>query len=365
MGTQCKQLPLESESSMQTFCVSVVVPCFNESEVLPEFHRRTSAACELLGKPYELILVNDGSTDNTWEVMLDLSANDLNLVCVNLSRNHGHQLAMTAGLSVCRAGRVLIIDADLQDPPELLHDMMEIMDGGADVVFGKRRERAGESKFKLSAAWTFYWLIGRLTDSHIDKNVGDFRLISRRVLEILLSLPERHRFTRGLVSWIGFNQQPILYDRDPRYAGTTKYPIRRMVSFAMDGITSFSTKPLTIASYVGLASAGLAFVMVIYAFIGWRRSGVVNGWTSLMVGISLLGGLQLFVLGIMGEYLGRLAEQVKGRPLFLVDKIVSGGASPNASAAQSIKTDATALATAAENSTPSPQGGARSPPLSK
>lgn len=314
---------------MQPLCVSVVAPCYNELDVLPEFYRRTSAACAVLGRPYELVLVNDGSKDKTWEVMLELSANDPNLVCVNLSRNHGHQLALMAGMSVCRAGRVLIIDADLQDPPELLHDMMKIMDAGADVVFGKRRERAGESKFKLATAWLFYWLIGRLTECPIDKNVGDFRLISRRVLDILLSLPERHRFTRGLVSWIGFNQKPILYDRDPRYAGTTKYPVRRMLRFAMDAITSFSTKPLTIASYIGLASAGLAFVMLIYAFIGWRRSGVVSGWTSLMVSISLLGGIQLFVLGIMGEYLGRLAEQAKGRPLFLIDKIVSGAPLPS------------------------------------
>ena len=302
--------------------VSVVAPCFNEEAVLPLFHQRVHAVCDRLGETWELVLVNDGSRDRTWQVMRDLAASDPHVVLVNLSRNHGHQLALTAGLSVCRGERVLIIDADLQDPPELLPAMMDRMDDGIDVVFGQRRSRAGETKFKLFTANLFYRLIDRLTDTPIPRDTGDFRLISRRVLEALAAMPERHRFIRGMVSWVGFRQEPIRYDRDARAAGETKYPFRKMLRFALDAVTSFSTKPLALAGLLGLATAGVGFTLLCYTLGSWILGGTVSGWASLMTAMAFFSSVQLLVLGILGEYLGRLYEQSKGRPLFLIEQVV-------------------------------------------
>jgi dolichol-phosphate mannosyltransferase len=302
--------------------LSVVAPCYNEEAVLPEFHRRMSAVCASLHQPYELVLVNDGSRDKTWDRMMEVAARDPQVVCVSLARNHGHQLALTAGLSVCRGERILIIDADLQDPPELLLPMLESMDQGAEVVYGQRRRRQGESAFKLATAALFYRLINKIADVAIPRDTGDFRLVSRRVLEILQSMPERHRFIRGMVSWIGFRQEALLYDRDARFAGETKYPLRKMFKFAVDAITAFSVKPLTFASLAGLLASAIGLGLFVYSLIAWTIGGTVSGWTSLMASVGVLGGMQLLVLGIMGEYLGRLYEQSKGRPLFLIDRIV-------------------------------------------
>ncbi len=306
--------------------LSVVVPCFNEEEVLAELHRRLSAACRDLGASYEIVLVNDGSKDRTWPLMAELAATDPHVVAVNLSRNHGHQLALTAGLTVCRGARVLIIDADLQDPPELLPSMMAAMDAGADVVYGRRRQREGETATKKLTAALFYRLIARLTDVPIPEDTGDFRLMSRRALNVLLAMPERHRFIRGMVSWIGFRQEPIVYDRHARFAGVTKYPLSKMIRFALDAITAFSVKPLALASYVGLLSGLFALGLLIYSlgsWIGLFGPSAVRGWTSLMSVMALLGSVQLLVLGIIGEYLGRMYEQVKGRPLFIIESVVT------------------------------------------
>jgi polyisoprenyl-phosphate glycosyltransferase len=303
--------------------LSVVVPCFNEEQVLPEFYRRTSGACAALGCSYEIVFVNDGSTDGTWQVMTAMAGLDPHVVAISLSRNHGHQLALSAGLSFCRGERILIIDADLQDPPELVEAMWARMDAGAEVVYGQRRQRRGESRFKVWTARWFYALMGWLSDQPIPRDTGDFRLVSRKVVDALASMPERHRFIRGLVSWVGFRQEPILYDREPRAAGTTKYPFTKMLRFAADAVTGFSMKPLRIASVLGLASAALGLVFVAYSLVSWTVGGTVHGWTSLMAAIALLGSAQLLVLGIIGEYLGRLYQEAKGRPLFIVESVVT------------------------------------------
>ncbi len=312
--------------TMDQIYLSIVVPCYNEAEGIAELCRRIAEVCATLPYSYELVLVNDGSKDATWEKIAATATQDPHVVGVNLARNHGHQLALTAGLSLCRGQRILIIDADLQDPPELLHEMMTLMDQGADVVYGQRRTREGETVFKRATASIFYRIIGKLTDVPIPRETGDFRLMSRRALDVLISMPERHRFIRGMVSWIGFRQVPLMYDRAARFAGETKYPLRKMIRFAMDAITSFSIKPLTMASYVGMISGIFALGLLVYAgisFVFFRNSGLLNpGWTSLMAAISILGSVQLMVLGIFGEYLGRLYEQSKGRPLFIVEQVI-------------------------------------------
>lgn len=303
--------------------ISVVVACYNEQEVLPELHRRVSAVCAALGQTYEIVLVDDGSKDTTWPIMQQAAAADSHVVAVKLSRNHGHQLCLTAGLTICRGERILIIDADLQDPPELLPDMLKVMDQEhADVVYGKRLHRRGETAGKRFTAYLFYRLIQSLTETPIPSDTGDFRLMSRRALDVLLAMPERHRFIRGMVSWIGFKQVAFPYDRDARTAGETKYPFRKMLRFAIDAITGFSIKPLTIANWIGLTGAALSMGLVVFAVWSWFKGGTVHGWSSLLAGVGLIGSLQLLVLGIIGEYLGRLYEQSKGRPLFIIEEIV-------------------------------------------
>ena len=304
--------------------LSVVVPCYNEESVLPEFLRRTGAVLDAATGTSELVLVDDGSRDGTWALMADAAAADSRIVAVRLMRNHGHQLALTAGLTVCRGTRVLIIDADLQDPPELLPDMMALMDQGADVVYGQRRHREGESLFKRATAAAFYRVIDRLTDVEIPNDTGDFRLVTRRVLDLLLAMPERHRFIRGMVAWIGGKQVPLVYDRKARAAGETKYPLARMVRFAVDAITAFSVVPLMASMTIGWVMAAMGFAFFVYSIVGWWLDYNVPGWTSLMAAMGLLGGMQFLMLGIIGAYLGRLYDQSKGRPLFMIRDIVGG-----------------------------------------
>jgi dolichol-phosphate mannosyltransferase len=305
--------------------LSVVAPCFNEEGVLPAFLARVTAVLDGVGGTSEIVVVDDGSRDGTWRAMTEAAARDSRIVAVRLMRNHGHQLALTAGLSICRGERVLIIDADLQDPPELLPDMMALMDRGADVVYGQRRARAGESLFKRVSAAAFYRLIGRMTDVDIPRDAGDFRLVTRRVLDVLLSMPERHRFIRGMVAWIGGHQVPIAYDREPRAAGESKYPLGKMIRFAADAITAFSVVPLMASMTIGWIMAAVGFAFVVYSFIGWLLGMNLPGWTSLMAAMGLLGGMQFLMLGIIGAYLGRLYDQSKGRPLFTIRDIVGGG----------------------------------------
>lgn len=302
--------------------ISIVVACYNEQEALPELCRRVSDVCGSLGRTYEIVLVDDGSKDATWSIMQRAAAADSHIVAVKLSRNHGHQLCLTAGLTICRGERILIIDADLQDPPELLPEMLKVMDQEhADVVYGKRSHREGETVGKRLTAYLFYRLIQSLTETPIPSDTGDFRLMSRRALDVLLAMPERHRFVRGMVSWIGFKQVPFVYGRHARTAGETKYPFRKMLRFAIDAITGFSIKPLTIANWIGLTGAALSMGLVVFAVWSWFKGGTVHGWASLLAGVGLIGSLQLLVLGIIGEYLGRLYEQSKGRPLFIIEEI--------------------------------------------
>ena len=303
--------------------LSAVVPCYNEEAVLDELLRRLTAACEkAVGREFEIILVDDGSQDTTREKMRRAQAEDPRIVTVILSRNHGHQLALTAGLSLARGVRVFVLDADLQDPPELLAPMMARMDEGFDVVYGQRCSRAGESAFKRASARAFYRLFNRIVGINIPVDAGDFRLMTRRVADILTAMPEQHRFIRGMVSWVGFPQTGFPYDRDPRFAGETKYPLRKMVLFALDAITGFSVLPLRLATILGFAFSGFSALYGIFVLIAWMGGAVIPGWTSLTLLVLLLGGVQLIMVGILGEYMGRLYAQSKGRPLFIIEEII-------------------------------------------
>jgi polyisoprenyl-phosphate glycosyltransferase len=303
--------------------LSIVVPCYNEEACLAELHGRlTAAASSVVGEDYEIVLVNDGSSDRSWEMMRSLSGTDPRLVAINLSRNHGHQLALTAGLDLCSGKRILIIDADLQDPPELLPAMIVEMDErGADVVYAVRRARAGETAFKRGTAKLFYRLLSRLAEIEIPRDTGDFRLMSRRALDALLSLPEQARFIRGMVAWVGFRQVPIAYDRAERHAGQSKYPLSKMVRFALDAVTGFSTAPLRMASHIGLWLVAASLLLVAYIAVGFFTGSAIQGWTSLMLVVVVLGAVQMFVLGMIGEYLGRLYMESKHRPLYIVAEI--------------------------------------------
>jgi len=303
--------------------LSIVVPCYNEALTLETLHGRVTAAAKAeVGEDYELVLINDGSKDDSWSIMRRLSQSDPRLVAINLSRNHGHQLALTAGLDLCAGQQILIIDADLQDPPELLGDMRKMMAAeDADVVYAVRRKREGETLFKKATAAAFYRLLDRVTDTPIPLDTGDFRLMSRRALDAFLALPEQARFIRGMVAWIGFRQVPFPYDRAERFAGETNYPLSKMLRLAFDAMTGFSTKPLTFASHVGLALTGASFLLLIYIAFGFFSGSAVPGWTSLAFIVVLLGAVQMFVLGMIGEYLGRLYVESKRRPLYLVSDV--------------------------------------------
>lgn len=310
---------------MTTPELSIVVPCYNEVESLDELYRRVTNAAKLVTSPdqLEIVLVDDGSTDGTQEAINRLAETEPRLVGVILSRNYGHQLALTAGLNICRGERIFILDADLQDPPELLPKMNALIDAGAEVVFGQRKHRKGESKFKQASAYLFYRLLNRMVDIEIPKDTGDFRLMTRRALDALNRMPEQHRFIRGMISWVGFKQVPLLYNRDPRYAGSTKYPVRKMISFALDAISGFSTIPLRISIYLGFACALLGLIFLGYTLAQYFAGNTVQGWTTIVSVVLVLGSAQLFVLGVIGEYLGRLYMQSKNRPLFTIKEIVS------------------------------------------
>ncbi len=303
--------------------LSIVVPCFNEEACLAELHERlTAAARDTARNDYELVLVNDGSSDGTWPLMQRIAAEDAHVVAVNLSRNHGHQLALTAGLDLCRGDTILIIDADLQDPPELLPAMFQAMrENQADVVYGVRKSRAGETAFKRATAHGFYRMLSRATEVNIPLDAGDFRLMSRRALDALLAMPEQARFVRGMVAWIGFRQVPFAYDRQERFAGETKYPVRKMLRFALDALTGFSSAPLKLASHAGLWLSVGSVLLILYIGYAWLAGHSIQGWTSLMLVVVVLGAVQMFVLALMGEYIGRLYNEAKRRPLYIVQEI--------------------------------------------
>ncbi|MBY0490087.1 MAG: glycosyltransferase family 2 protein [Gemmatimonadaceae bacterium] len=306
--------------------LSVVIPCFNEEDGVEELVRRVQSACTSVcaESQFEIILVNDGSKDRTWSEMQRMLQSTPTLVCVDLSRNHGHQLALTAGLSFARGERIFIIDADLQDPPELLGEMMRLVDDGADVVYGQRRKRPGETRFKLVTAALFYRALRKLTDTDIPADTGDFRLMTRRVMLELQNMPERQRFIRGMVAWLGFRQVPLLYDRAPRFAGSTKYPLRKMILFAVDAFTGFSIAPLRFSLLLALLGVMIAALLAGYSLYSFAIKRVVPGWASITFSIAAFSSLQLLMLGIIGEYLGRMFIESKQRPRFLVREILGG-----------------------------------------
>jgi polyisoprenyl-phosphate glycosyltransferase len=303
--------------------LSIVVPCYNEEGCLGALYERLTAAARAAAvSDYELVLINDGSRDGSWQIMRDLAAHDRHVMAINLSRNHGHQLALTAGLDLCSGEKILIIDADLQDPPELLSTMLATMrESQADVVYGVRRSRKGDTAFKRATAHGFYRLLSRATEVDIPLDAGDFRLMSRRALDALLAMPEQARFIRGMVAWIGFKQVPFSYDRDERFAGETKYPLRKMMRFALDALTGFSSAPLKLASHAGLALSIGSVLLILYIGYAWLAGESIQGWTSLMLVVVVLGAVQMFVLALMGEYIGRLYNEAKRRPLYIVQEV--------------------------------------------
>ncbi len=298
--------------------LSVVAPACNEQDLIVEFHRRVVTALE--GLPFELIIVDDGSTDDTPRLLRELAAADERVRIVTLSRNFGHQAAITAGLDRARGDATVMIDADLQDPPEVIREMVVRWEEGADIAYGVRRERAGETRFKLVTARWFYGLMSRLSQVPIERNAGDFRLLDRNALDALNSMRERDRFIRGMTSWIGYNQVPVEYDRDARFAGETKYTTRKMIRFSLDAISSFSNVPLQAATILGFIFSAIAFLAIPVA-IGFRVAGeFVPGIATVLLVVLLLGGIQLITVGIIGEYLGRVYDEVKRRPLYVVDE---------------------------------------------
>ena len=303
--------------------LSVVAPCYNEQETLPAFAERMVAASRAVaGESFELILVNDGSRDGTWTAIQAMAERYAGIVGVNLARNYGHQLAVTAGLRLARGERVLIIDADLQDPPELLAALSARMDEGYDVVYAQRRSRAKESAFKLLTANLFYRILGGMSETPIPRNVGDFRLMSRRAVDRLNAMPEQDRFLRGMVAWMGGRQTEVLYDRDPRFAGETGYTLQKMLKLASAGITSFSTLPLKLAVVLAGFGALIAFALLVYVLVGFITGHVARGWTSLAMMLVFFGVGQFLCLAVMGSYIGRIFLEVKARPLYFVDDVV-------------------------------------------
>ncbi|MDY0021420.1 glycosyltransferase family 2 protein [Arenimonas caeni] len=302
--------------------LSIVVPCYNEAAVIGETVRRLQALCDSLPDTQaEMIFVDDGSRDATRVLLRGFAAQDQRIRVIGLARNFGHQLAVTAGIDAAGGDAVVLIDADLQDPPEVVAEMLARWREGYDVVYGTRTERPGESWFKLASARAFYRLLNRLSDVPIPLDTGDFRLMDRAVVEVLKAMPERDRFIRGMVSWVGFRQLALPYRRAGRFAGETKYPLRKMLRFAGDGILSFSTRPLQLSIGLGFLSAGLALLGMLYAVVvRLVTTGWVAGWAAIMVAVLFVGGVQLVSIGILGEYIGRIYHEVKRRPLYVTEE---------------------------------------------
>jgi polyisoprenyl-phosphate glycosyltransferase len=315
-----KPKSIMSNKNISEVEVSIIVPCYNEDLVIAHTHKRLKNELEKLGNKYEIVYVNDGSFDKTRKILKEISGKDAdNVKIINFSRNFGHQIAVTAGIDHAIGNAVILIDADLQDPPELIHDMVRIWKEGYDIVYGQRKQRKGESKFKLLTAKLFYRLLAYLSDVNIPVDTGDFRLLDRKVVEVLKKMPERDRFIRGMVAWVGFKQFALQYDRDERLLGESKYPFWKMVAFATDGILSFSVKPLRIATIIGFISSIVAFLGIFYAFIMRFIGDPIEGWTLMFIAIMFLGGVQLISLGIIGEYIGRTYGESKKRPLYVMD----------------------------------------------
>lgn len=305
---------------------SVVAPVYNEAATLPEFYRRMVAVMDSTGQPWELILVNDGSKDDSLAVMAALREKDPRVRVLSFSRNFGHQLAITAGADYATGDAIIVIDSDLQDPPETILDLIAAWRQGSDVVYAVRQQRQGESWFKLMTAKWFYRIIASITSVDIPVDTGDFRLMDRQAMNQMRQIREHHRFMRGLSAWVGFKQAPVHYVRQPRYAGATNYPLRKMIKLAWDAITSFSFVPLQMATTLGFVIAGLALVGIVISIILRLLGHAIVGQATTLVSVLFLGGIQLIFLGIIGEYLGRIYDEVKQRPLYIVARAEGFGA---------------------------------------
>lgn len=303
---------------------SIIVPMYNEEEVIATTFGRLKEVMDTTGETYELIFVNDGSKDSSVAIISELAKQHNEIVLIDFSRNFGHQVAITAGMDYAKGNAVIIIDADLQDPPEIMLEMIKKWKQGFEVVYGKRIKRKGETWFKKSTAKLFYRLLRSLTNVDVPTDTGDFRLIDRKVCDVLKGLKEKNRFIRGLISWIGFKQTSVEFVREERFAGVTKYPLKRMVKFALDGITSFSYKPLRIATYIGFIISFFSFLyLVIIVFQRLFTDTTTAGWTSIVAINLLFNGIILILLGVIGEYIGRIYDESKDRPLYIVREVVS------------------------------------------
>lgn len=306
--------------------ISVVVPLYNEQEVILESYRRLRETMEQSGESYELLFINDGSADRTWEIACDLAREDKNLRLIGFSRNFGHQTAITAGMDAARGDAIVVIDADLQDPPPVILKMIAKWREGYQVVYGKRIKRKGETLFKKLTAKLFYRTLNTLTDVHIPTDVGDFRLIDRTVCDALKKLPERNRYVRGLVSWVGFRQTAVEYTREERFAGTTKYPLKKMLRFASDALTSFSYKPLKLSIYLGtLVSIGSFIYLLVLIWQYFFTDRLLEGWTTPVCLSLLFNGILMIMLGIIGQYIGRIYDETKGRPIYIIGQKINFG----------------------------------------
>ena len=306
--------------------ISLVIPMYYEEQVAEECYKRVSKVLKgLKDYDYEIIFVNDGSKDKTLPILEKIADKDKKVKIVSFSRNFGHQAAVTAGLKYVTGDAVVIMDADLQDPPELVPDMLKKWEEGYEVIYGKRKKRDGESAFKLLTAKAFYATLNKLSDVEIPKDTGDFRLVDRKVVDVVNSLPEHNKFLRGLFSWVGFKQYPYEYERKERFAGKTKYPLKKMLKLAKDGILGFSTKPLKIVGGLGILSVVVSIIILIYAILSFAFSwnNLTAGWTSIMCTMTFLGGIILISLWMIGEYIARIYDETKQRPQYIVDKKIN------------------------------------------
>ena len=306
--------------------VSVVIPMYYEEEVARECYTRMKKVLTgLKNYEYEMIFVNDGSKDKTLEILEEIAKEDKNVKVISFARNFGHQCAVTAGLKYVTGDAVCIIDADLQDPPELIGDMLKKWEEGYEVIYGKRKKRDGESFFKLFTAKMFYKTLNFFSEVDIPKDTGDFRLVDRKVVDTINSMPEHNKFLRGLFSWVGYKQYAFEYERKERFAGKTKYPLKKMLKLASDGIISFSTKPLKVIGCLGIISIFLSFCILVYALVAYifKFNGLTAGWTSIMVCVTFFSGVQLTSLWILSEYIGRIYDESKARPQYIIAKTIN------------------------------------------
>lgn len=304
--------------------ISVVVPMYFEEEVAQECYNRLKSVMLQNDINYEFVFVNDGSTDRTMEILSEIAANDYRTKIVNFARNFGHQVAVTAGIAAAKGDAIVIIDADLQDPPEVIPELIAKWEEGYEVVYAKRKQRKGETWFKLLTAKYFYKFLNYMSDIDIPKDTGDFRIIDRKVADVFNQMTERNRFIRGMMSWVGFRQTYVEYERDERFAGETKYPLKKMIKFASDGIIAFSTKPLRIVMSLGLLSVLISIIVLLYTItVKIIGNGTQTGWASIMVAITFFSGIQLLGLGIVGQYIARIYDGSKNRPIYIVKETIN------------------------------------------